>query len=213
MAGCVSASPALPGASSASGNGGPAAAQAKLRRFAKASFPVEAGEVAPGHPLHAAVGTIRPDDVLTVELAPLSERAVETLAGEAAREVYEATGGNPTAPCFPGAQTLCLNNGRFRVQAEWRTDQGTSGVGNAEPLTNDTGYFWFFNAANIEVVTKVLNACTISDRYWVFAGGLTDVEVDITVTDTETGAVATYRNPVDTPFQPIQDVEAFATCP
>jgi DNA-binding CsgD family transcriptional regulator/tetratricopeptide (TPR) repeat protein len=54
-----------------------------------------AGELAPNHPLHAVVGAIRPDDSVLLELAPLSERAVASLAGGEADEVYAATGGNP----------------------------------------------------------------------------------------------------------------------
>lgn len=51
------------------------------------------------------------------------------------------------------------------------------------------------------------------DRYWVFAGGLTDVQTRITVTDTRTGNIKTYLNLQGTAFQPIQDTGAFATCP
>ena len=51
------------------------------------------GEAPPGHPLHAAVGAAR--DAVFLELAPLSELAVATLAGEDADGVYAATGGNP----------------------------------------------------------------------------------------------------------------------
>ena len=40
------------------------------------------GEAPPGHPLHAAVGAIRADDSVVLELAPLSESAVASLAGE-----------------------------------------------------------------------------------------------------------------------------------
>ncbi|MEP6769608.1 MAG: hypothetical protein ABJC61_13125 [Acidobacteriota bacterium] len=50
-------------------------------------------------------------------------------------------------------------------------------------------------------------------RWWVFAGGLTNVEVTLTVSDLHTGAVRTYRNPLGTAFQPLQDTAAFATCP
>jgi DNA-binding CsgD family transcriptional regulator/tetratricopeptide (TPR) repeat protein len=53
------------------------------------------GEAPPGHPLHAAVGAIRADDSDVVELAPLSERAVASLAGDDAGELFVATGGNP----------------------------------------------------------------------------------------------------------------------
>jgi hypothetical protein len=116
--------------------------------------------------------------------------------------------------CTPNATTLCLNNGRFRVTASWQTTTA-SGVGNAVPITTDTGYFWFFSSGNIEVVIKVLNACSFTGgpRYWVFAAGLTNVYVTITVTDTRTGAVNIYQNPLNTAFQPIQDTNAFATCP
>jgi DNA-binding CsgD family transcriptional regulator/tetratricopeptide (TPR) repeat protein len=54
-----------------------------------------AGEVAPGHPLLATVGAIRADDSVVLELAPLSETAVASLAGEQADEVYAASSGNP----------------------------------------------------------------------------------------------------------------------
>ena len=111
------------------------------------------------------------------------------------------------------ATTLCLNNGRFRVQAAYSTPAGQSGPGMAVTQTTDTGVFWFFSANNVEVVLKVLNACTFNQRYWVYAAGLTDVRVVITVTDTQTGAVKTYINPQGRPFQPILDSSAFNTCP
>jgi hypothetical protein len=123
-------------------------------------------------------------------------------------DVASATG------CLNDATTLCLNNGRFQVAAQWRTADGRSGAGQAVSLTDDSGYFWFFGASNVELVVKALNACTQpAPRYWVFASGLTDVGVDLTVTDTKTGTVKTYSNPIGRPFQAIQDTGAFATCP
>jgi hypothetical protein len=88
-----------------------------------------------------------------------------------------------------------------------------SGNGQAVRLTTDTGYFTFFNANNVEAVIKVINACGFNQRYWVFAGGLTNVNVVITVLDTKNGTVKTYTNPSNTAFQPVQDTSAFATCP
>jgi hypothetical protein len=66
---------------------------------------------------------------------------------------------------------------------------------------------------NVEVVIKVLNGCPVNGRYWVFAAGLTNVEIALTVTDTANGTAATYSNPAGSPFAPVQDVGAFATCP
>lgn len=53
------------------------------------------GEVPPGHPLRAAMGAIRAEDSMFLQLSPLSERAVASLADECADDVYAATGGNP----------------------------------------------------------------------------------------------------------------------
>ncbi len=118
------------------------------------------------------------------------------------------TGGG-TGPCVAGANTLCLNNSRFRVTASFQSPAG-SGTATAVPLTGDTGYFWFFSANNVEVVIKVVDGRAVNNRFWVFAGGLTNVNVIITVTDTQTGATQTYINPQGIAFQPIQDTGAFA---
>ena len=52
-----------------------------------------------------------------------------------------------------------------------------------------------------------------SNSYWVFAAGLTDVEVTVEVLDTETGQLKEYDNDASTPFQPVLDTGAFDTCP
>ena len=116
--------------------------------------------------------------------------------------------------CSPDATTLCLGGGRFMVQMHWTKTDGSSGGGNGVKLTDDSGYFWFFDPSNIESVIKVLSGCAIDNAYWVFAAGLTNVQVDLTVTDTQTGAVYENRNPQGAPFVPIQSTTAFPTsCP
>jgi hypothetical protein len=113
--------------------------------------------------------------------------------------------------CAPTDTSLCLG-GRFRVSGSWLINGGSQGPAHAVGLTADTGYFWFFDPTNVEMIVKVLNACPVNGRFWVFAGGLTDVRVDLTVEDTATGAVVSYRNPRGTPFRPIQDTGALSTC-
>jgi hypothetical protein len=115
--------------------------------------------------------------------------------------------------CVPNSSTLCLNDNRFSVRATFETGGGQSGQAQVVKLTNDTGYFWFFDADNVEAVVKVLNGCGVNNRYWFFAGGLTNVRVVLTVTDTEAGVTNSYVNPLNQAFQPIQDTSAFATCP
>lgn len=115
--------------------------------------------------------------------------------------------------CQPSATQLCLNEGRFAVAATWRTLTGEVGEGQATAAGADSGLFTFFGPDNAELTVKVLNACQGFDRYWVFASGLTNVEVTLTVTDTEAGVRKTYFNPQQTAFEPVLDTDAFATCP
>jgi hypothetical protein len=120
----------------------------------------------------------------------------------------------PDATCAGSPTTLCLNQGRFRVVIEFQTEAGVEGYGRAVKLTDDSGYYWFFNDTNVELVTKLLDACpTAFDRFWFFAAGLTNVEVIIRVHDTVADVGRTYVNPNLTPFAPIQDTDAFDTCP
>ena len=115
--------------------------------------------------------------------------------------------------CTEDAETLCLSGGRFEVRARWRTPQGTGGPGMADPDTADSGRFWFFAPDNTEVVVKVLDACSFDDHFWVFSSGLTNVEVQLTVTDTMTGERREYFNPLRQQYRPVLDTTAFATCP
>jgi hypothetical protein len=99
-----------------------------------------------------------------------------------------------TATCAPEPTQLCLN-GRFRVEVRFTDPRsGQTGDGQGIPLTSDTGAFWFFDAANLELVIKVLDGRGVNGRFWVYAGALSDVAYTITVTDTATGKVKTYRN-------------------
>jgi hypothetical protein len=111
------------------------------------------------------------------------------------------------AGCVPGPTTLCLNGGRFKVEAAWKDFQGHTGVGQTHPLTGDTGAFWFFDPANLEVVLKVLDGRAINAKFWVYYGALSNVEYTLTVTDTATGAVKTYHNPAGT-FASAGDTQA-----
>ncbi len=108
---------------------------------------------------------------------------------------------------------LLLQEGRFAVRAMWEDSGGSRGFAQAVPLTEDSGTFWFFNANNVELLVKVLDACGGFDRFWVFAAGLTNLGVELTVEDLESGVLRTWRSPPGEPYAPLQDTAAFATCP
>jgi len=116
-------------------------------------------------------------------------------------------------PCVADERTHCLAGDRFGVRASFTAHDGAAGEGRVVALTGDTGAFWFFDPDNVEVIVKVLDACAISGRFWVFAAGLTDVEVELRVVDSTTGEARIYRNAAGTPFAPVQDTGAFDACP
>jgi hypothetical protein len=102
----------------------------------------------------------------------------------------------PSDVCSPAADHLCLNGSRFQVEVAWTIPGIRSGIGQAVPMTADTGAFWFFSNSNLELVVKVLDGRAINRHFWVFYGGLSDMEYTLTVTDTRTGAREVYHNPV-----------------
>ena len=113
----------------------------------------------------------------------------------------------PTTPCVAGTQQLCLADGRFSVRVSWRDFEGDTGTGNARPLTGDTGSFWFFEEANLEIVVKVLDARGVNGFFWVFYGALSNVEYTLTVDDSVTGNSKTYFNPLGS-FGSVGDTSA-----
>lgn len=117
----------------------------------------------------------------------------------------------PPPACIADGDTLCLNNGRFKVEATFDTGS-QSGNAQVVKLTDETGYLWFFSSSNVEVVIKVLDGCPLNDKFWVFIAGLTNVRVALVVTDTQTNVSKTYTNPPNTKYVAVQDTSAFATC-
>ncbi len=108
------------------------------------------------------------------------------------------------------SQKAILNNGRFEVEVDWVSDT-RKGKGDAVLATDDSASFFFFDSSNMDLLVRVLNSCDINDRYWVFAGGTTDVEYTLTVTDTNTGTVKAFNSLGA--GAPIGDTNAFETCP
>lgn len=172
------------------------------------------------NPTFSSVGSVGPNvtALAVTTLLPgttyfFRVRAAGPGGNSAYSNVASATTLSSESPCTPTPNAMCLSGNRFRVQAMFLTPAGQNGQASAVKLTDDSGYLWYFGSANIEAVIKVLNGCGVNTRYWVFAGGLTNVRTMLTVTDTSAGASTTYVTPQGPAFQPIQDTGAFATCP
>lgn len=98
--------------------------------------------------------------------------------------------GGGSGSCPSGS--LCLLNGRFRVSVTWQNQfNNTSGVGGAIPYTDLSGFLYFTDPNNIELIVKILDFQTV---FKVFYSQMTNLRFTLTVTDTFTGRTKTYSN-------------------
>ncbi|MEA2600011.1 MAG: hypothetical protein QOF89_1003 [Acidobacteriota bacterium] len=129
------------------------------------------------------------------DVSSFAHPAADT-AGSLSAPADISTGGIVSkAACAPG--TLCLQSGRFQVSVTWKTGSGigtSNGTGTPVALTDQSGMFWFFDVSNVELVVKVIDARSLNGKFWIYYGALSDVEYDLTVTDTTTGQGHTYHN-------------------
>ena len=90
--------------------------------------------------------------------------------------------------------------GRFLVSGTWEDFDGHSGYAHVIRKSELSGYFWFFNAENYEMLFKILDGRPITPNYWVFDAGLTNVASTFKVVDTLTGNVYEQANPLGSSF-------------
>lgn len=117
-------------------------------------------------------------------------------ASHSSGELVESSGASSSQPGC-GSSILCLGNGRFTVQLA-ATDPRTGKTSSGTPIPQNDMFGFFSlpdltgNARNPEVFVKVLDGRGINGRFWVFYGGLTDLQLTLTVSDGESGAVQVY---------------------
>lgn len=157
----------------------------------------------------SAISWIRVNDPSgsTLGFVTLDPLAPSTVFASSDGKLFRATFAD-AGSCTPSRTAICLGSGRFRVSVLWESASGGVHQGTAAPITSNTGAFWFFDAANLEPVVKVLDGRSINGKFWVFYGALSNVEYTITVTDTQTGAVKTYFNPQGQ-LASVADISAF----
>ena len=124
-----------------------------------------------------------------------------------------------TTSCIKSDTTLCiqdnLGDGRFQLTVDYHHAGGASGSGQASIGTlgvGEGGSFWFFSQDNPEILVKVLKACNVNHKFWVFVTAGTNVGFNLHVLDTVTSATKTYSNTDNVAAVPIQDTSAFP-CP
>ncbi len=123
------------------------------------------------------------------------------------------TASDPAGSCIPDAETLCLQDSRYRVRLKWSSGDSEEGqpARVARVGTNDSGLFYFLEpGSNWEVLVKVLDGCGVNHHVWFYAASATTLGYSISVTDTVTDVSREYRNEDGRQAQAVADLGAFA---
>lgn len=156
--------------------------------------------------------------------------ATSELDMQATPELLEATGFNLEAnsgltalpsginsvglvACTVGDELLV--NGRFIITVSYQGYTGPIFRAYSCRMTNSAGYFFWSDRTNAEIPVKMLDACAWGNPggHWVFAAGLTDFAVALTVFDLATGASRTYTNSLGHTFNTVIDQSTPFRCP
>jgi hypothetical protein len=133
---------------------------------------------------------------------PLVEEPPSPVLQEVSFETCENQGPLPRA--------LCFQNERFKAVVDFKNPlTGATGSAVSVSLSPDTGVFWFFGDANLELMVKLLDGRAVNGKFWFFYGALSDVEYTITVYDSKTGGSRVYHNPQGT-LASGADINAFS---
>lgn len=155
-------------------------------------------------------GPLEPATTYTYRVRAVNANGFSAYSNEASATTF---GGG----CTPTDTSLCLLDGRFRVEVEWLDFNFDTGSGHVVELgsfaSGDSGLFWFFDQDNWEMLVKMVDACNSPfESFWVFAAATTTVEYTLRITDTESGAVHEYVNFLGQAAPALTDTEAFR-CP
>ncbi|MEO8274944.1 MAG: hypothetical protein ABI639_01920 [Thermoanaerobaculia bacterium] len=107
-----------------------------------------------------------------------------------------------------------LLKGRFEVSVTGENFSHVPFVGRTVPLaSDDSAIFWFFQPANFELLIKLIDGCSLNNRFWVYYAATTNVAFRIEVYDWVTGTTKVYNNSLGSTSNIAKtDSDAFNTC-
>ena len=125
--------------------------------------------------------------------------------------IYEITATVPDCPDSGAA--WCATGGRYLLTVDWKDPQGVRGKAiRVDTGSEDSGLFYFFDPNNWELLVKVLNGCSINQRFWLLGAGNTDVEYVMKVEDRWSGQIRHYANAGGQAAPAVIDTDAFTYC-
>lgn len=116
--------------------------------------------------------------------------------------------------CVPSDRTLCLVDKRFRVQVTWTQSPVFNLPAGIVELQGDEGaVLHLTDADKPELMIRLLDGCSINNRFWFLYATDSTTEFTVRITDTRSGMEKTYHIPMNMPPGAITDMVALETCP
>ena len=131
-------------------------------------------------------------------------------------EIAAAATDGAIGPCAAGGDTICLGGGRFEAKAVSRLADGEP-LRPARrvdaPAAARAGFLALAGDADPQLIVKVADGCATNQHFWVELAAVTDVELEVSVRDTQSGRTWAFYNPAGRAAGVVRDLDAFGTCP
>lgn len=108
------------------------------------------------------------------------------------------------------SESYPLHDGLFFVSAFISIQGERHEAVHATPVGSSAIVLSLFSADNPEILVKVLDGRAINGHWWVQIAAVTQMAMELTVTETATGRANTYRS-AEGPFTPTVDFQAFGS--
>lgn len=114
--------------------------------------------------------------------------------GEAGESTVDEKGQRGSTIC---GFTFCLQNGRYGLEVAFETLAGDTGIAGASGSLDHTGVGTLFGTDGLDFLASVLDGRPDNNAFWFAAGTDINIELVYTLTDTQTGRVNVYVDPME----------------
>lgn len=148
-----------------------------------------------------------PDSSWPLDFVPAADRLYFTADdGLHGRELWVLLSAG-TEPCVPSPTTLCLLDGRYRLELA-----SAAGAARALPLTASTGGFALAGSDAPNAFFKLIDGSVVNRNHWLFGAGLEAEAFTLRVTDTADGSSKLWTTP-SSGLTSFGDIDAFPALP
>ncbi|NEZ03096.1 hypothetical protein G4Y73_02900 [Wenzhouxiangella sp. XN201] len=92
--------------------------------------------------------------------------------------------------------TFCLQDDRFALEVAFSASTGSSGQISNAASVDHSGLGWAFDSLNLDLLSTVIDGRADNTAFWFLTSQVGDLELEYTLTDTDTGRTNTYLDPL-----------------